>query len=277
MRKFLLLVAFALLTVPVCAQRITEKDFKPYFDVQGIEGSFLLYDLKQNRYTAYDLARCRRGFLPASTFKIPNSIIGLETGVVTDTSQVFKWDGQTRDIAAWNRDLTLAEAIRVSCVPCYQQIARQVGAQRYRQYLTKLKFGKMDVHPENVDQFWLRGSSRITQFEQLDFLKRLQQNQLPVSRRNTDLTKAILVLAKGPGWVLCGKTGWATPDVRPDGTWNPGARDIGWFVGWLEQGGNAYFFATSVEAPRPVPGTWAAARRGITEQILRNEFGLMQP
>lgn len=277
MRKLLLLVALATLAIPSRAQRITQKEFKAYFDAQGLEGSFLLYDLKRNWYTAYDLARCRRGFLPASTFKIPNTIIALETGVVTDTSQVFKWNGQPREFPTWRRDLTLAQAMAVSCLPCYQEVARQVGADRYRQYLGKLRFGAMDVRPGNVDQFWIDGASRITSFEQIDFLKRLYLNQLPVPKRSTDLTKAILVLAKGSGWVLRGKTGWAAPKVLPDGSREAGVRDIGWFVGWLEQDGNAYFFALNVEAPRPLPEAWVPARRAITEQVLKKEFGLMQP
>lgn len=176
--------------------------------------------------------------------------------MVTDTNQVFKWNGEKRAVAAWERGLTLAQAIQVSCVPCYQEIARKVGADRYRQYLGKLRFGAMDVHPGNVDQFWIDGVSRITSFEQIDFLKRLYLNQLSVSKRSTDLTKAILVLAKGSGWVLRGKTGWATPDVRPDGTWKVGARDTGWFVGWLEQGGKAYFSPLPSKPPGryPTPG-----------------------
>jgi beta-lactamase class D len=272
--KILLLSA---LSVPALAQHIVEKNYAAYFRAQRVSGSFLLYDLARDQYTVYDLRRSRQGVLPASTFKIPNTLLALETGVVRDTSHLFRWDGTRREVEAWNRDLTLAQALRVSCVPCYQEIARQIGAERYRRYLSALNFGRMDVRPDNVDQFWLRGTSRVTPFEQIDFLKRLYLNQLNIAERNMELTKALLLVAEGPGWVLRGKTGWGTPDVRPDGSWPPGARDIGWFVGWLEQNGNAYFFATTLEALRPVPDTWIGARRGITEQLLRQEFGLMRP
>src|ERR687898_3554298 len=57
-------------------------------------GAFVLYDLKNNRYIRHNESRCRRRFTPASTFKIPNSLIGLETGVVRDADFVIRWDRQ---------------------------------------------------------------------------------------------------------------------------------------------------------------------------------------
>ncbi|WP_426059468.1 class D beta-lactamase [Hymenobacter sp. B1770] len=247
---------------------VVERDFSAYFRARQLHGSFLLFDPRASRYTAFDAARCRQGFLPASTFKIPNTIIGLETGVIRDTSQVFKWDGVQRTFGAWNRDMTQAEALRVSCVPCYQQVARAVGARRYQQILPKLKFGKMVATATTVDSFWLVGKSRITQFEQIAFLRRLHANKLPVSARSQTLTKQLLLLQQTPQYRLYGKTGWT----------NPAGHDNGWFVGWLEQANGAvYFFALNVEpnAGVPVDQRFIAGRRLITEQIL-TELGYLK-
>lgn len=257
-----------LLSCPAAfAQRIAERNYQPYFTEHGLRGSFLLLEAGTGQYTAYDLARCRQGFLPASTFKIANTLLGLETGAVTDTTEIFRWDGVTRGFPQWNEDMPFARALRVSCVPCYQQVARRIGAVRYQQWLPRLRFGQMRVTPATVDSFWLVGPSRITQFEQIDFLRRLQRGQLPVSKRNQEITKALLVLGRGPGWVLRGKTGWAMRQQY----------DNGWFVGWVEQAGKTYFFALNAEPADGQPATarFVQGRRALTEQILRQEFGLL--
>lgn len=247
---------------------VVERDFGAYFRARQLRGSFLLFDPQANRYTAYDAARCRQGFLPASTFKIPNTIIGFETGVIRDTSQVFTWDGVTRPFAQWNRDMTQAEALRVSCVPCYQQVARAVGVARYRQWLPRLGFGRMVVTAASVDSFWLVGPSRITQFEEIDFLRRLHANRLPATARSQDLTKHLLLLRATPHYRLYGKTGWTSAGRL---------HNNGWLVGWLEQAGGAvYFFALNLEPDPGLPADerFTAGRRRITEQIL-TELGLL--
>ncbi|WP_375434495.1 class D beta-lactamase [uncultured Hymenobacter sp.] len=259
----LLLVRLGTAPAPI----IVERNFQQYFSRYGVQGSFLLYDEQAGRFTAYDLKRCRQGFLPASTFKIPNTLIGLETGIIKDTSQVMKWDGQKRSFPQWNEDMTLARALRVSCVPCYQQIARRVGAKRYNQKLPKLQFGQMRVTEATVDSFWLTGSSRITQFEQIDFLRRLHANRLPATRAHQQITKALLQLSRTPSYRLYGKTGWTG---RAVGIATP--VDNGWFVGWLERtDGRTFYFALNAE---PQPGRtvadtkFVAGRRAITEEIL---------
>ena len=101
---------------------------KRFFDL-GTTGTFVAYKVDDYLIIASDKVRSGEGRLPASTFKIQNSIIALETGVVGDPDKdVFKWDGVTRSIEAWNKDHTLRSAIAVSAVPVYQEIARRIGA-----------------------------------------------------------------------------------------------------------------------------------------------------
>jgi len=265
--RLLLPIFLSLAFLPTTAQKITERDFKKYFDAQGISGSFLLYDLKADRYVGYNAARSREGFIPASTFKIPNTIIGLETGVLPDTNYVFQWDGKPKWIKAWEADLTLSQAMRVSCVWCYQEVARQVGAKRYQQWLAKLKYGAMDVGVANVDSFWLVGHSRISPLQEVDFLKRLYLDQLPVSQRSMSLTKNLILLHQTPEYTLRGKTGLSNSDAI-------NRRYNGWFVGWLERGGNAYIFALNADYEGEGSSRFIPVRRAITEAILR-EMGLM--
>jgi beta-lactamase class D len=263
MIKKLFLPAIIFTALSACSQSKTEQNFRHHFEKYGVEGSFVLYDLHKKKCTVYNRLQSSSAFIPASTFKIPNSLIALELGIVKDENTIMKWDGRERSISAWNRDMTFGDAIKVSCVPCYQEIALKVGVKRYHQLLKSLDFGRMEVNSETLDSFWLRGDSNITPMEQIDFLKRLYSNELEVSQRSMDIVKSMLVLEDREGYILRGKTGWAT-----DGDYN-----VGWFVGWIEREGKPYFFATNVEATKPDEAKFIQSRTEITKAILK-EMGL---
>src|SRR5215510_9346372 len=100
------------------------------FTDAGTSGTFVGYKVADYMVVASDQKRSGEPMLPASTFKVPNSLIALETGVVQDPDKdVFPWDGTTRSIEAWNKDHTLRSAIVASVVPVYQEIARRIGAE----------------------------------------------------------------------------------------------------------------------------------------------------
>ncbi|OWP63206.1 class D beta-lactamase [Hymenobacter amundsenii] len=252
------------------APTMTQRDFEPYFLRQGVEGSFLLYDAPARQFVAYRPDRCREGFLPASTFKIPNTLIGLATGALRDTSEICRWDGVTRDFPQWNQDMPFARALRVSAVPCYQQLARRIGVPAYRTWLRKLGYPGMVVTESTLDTFWLDGKSRITQFQQIDFLSRLQAEVLPVAKQHQRAVKQLLILKKTPQYTLYGKTGWRFRSAR-----NP---DNAWLVGWIERAdGRKAFFALNVKPAggQPADARFAASRRIITDAILQ-ELGWMK-
>ena len=168
---------------------------KRFFDL-GTVGTFVGYKVDDYLIIASDKVRSGEAKLPASTFKIPNSIIALETGVVADPDKdVFKWDGVTRSIEAWNKDHTLRSAIAVSAVPVYQEIARRIGAERMQKYVDLLDYGNRDIGG-GIDQFWLTGNMRIDPIQQVDFVDRLRRGVLPVSKRSQDLVRDILPVTK---------------------------------------------------------------------------------
>ncbi|MCL4151410.1 UNVERIFIED_CONTAM: hypothetical protein GTU68_003816 [Idotea baltica] len=166
-------------------------------------------------------------------------MIALETGVVENDSTLFKWNGEQRRLKNWEQDLIFTDAFHFSCVPCYQEVARKIGTQRMTEYLEKLDYGNMKVDSTNIDLFWLEGASRIDQFQQIDFLKRFYQSNLPISERTQQIMKRILVIEEGDAYKLSGKTGWSISN----------GNNNGWFVGYMEYKNNTYFFATNV-APK---------------------------
>jgi len=210
------------------------------------KGAFVLYDLKNDRSIRHNESRCRRRFTPASTFKIPNSLIGLETGVVRDADFVIAWDRQRypnegRPAIApfihWWQDHTLRSAMKYSALWYYIEIATQVGAQRMEKYVTQFRYGNADTSGE-IDQFWRNSTLKISADEQVDFLKRFYTGQLNVSSRSTAIVKDIILLEQTATYTFRGKTGAAPLDKG--GT-------LAWFVGYLEREGNVYFFALNMD------------------------------
>ncbi|MDW7690402.1 class D beta-lactamase [Flammeovirgaceae bacterium SG7u.111] len=218
-------------------KKVTSVELQNVIDDEGVQGAVLVFDPQLNQYYSNDFDWTEKGQLPASTFKITNSIIALETGVVEDDSAFFEWDGEERYLAIWEKDMYLRDAFQLSCVPCYQEVARKIGAERMNQYLDKLNYGHMVVDSSNIDQFWLRGESKITPWEQIDFLSRLYFSKLPIEPRTEQIMKSMMLMRDKDKYQLSGKTGWSTQnDV-----------DNGWFVGFLEKGRNVYFVATNIE------------------------------
>jgi len=229
---------------------------KRFFDLQT-EGTFVGYKVDEYLIIASDKDRSGQDMLPASTFKIPNSIIALETGVVVDPDKdVFKWDGVTRSIEAWNKDHTLRSAIAASAVPVYQEIARRIGVERMQKYLDLFDYGNRDIGG-GIDQFWLTGNLRIDPMQQVDFIDRLRRGVLPVSKRSQDLVRDILPVTKVGDAVIRAKTGLLGAEV--------GKPSLGWVVGWAEKGSMQTVFALNVDCKEP---RHIAARMTLAQQCL---------
>ena len=158
------------------------------FSSESVHGVFVLCKNSSNSCTTNNAARASTAYIPASTFKIPNALIGLETGVIKDERQVFKWDGKPRAMKQWERDLTLRGAIQVSAVPVFQQIAREVGEMRMQKYLNSFSYGNANIGG-GIDKFWLEGQLRISAVNQVIFLESLYLNKLTVSKVNQLIVK----------------------------------------------------------------------------------------
>jgi len=227
-----------------------------FFDL-GTEGTFVGYKVDDYLLIASDKIRSGAAQLPASTFKIPNSLIALETGVVADPDKdVFKWDGVTRSIEPWNRDHTLRSAIAASVVPVYQEIARRIGAERMQKYVDLFDYGNRDIGG-GIDQFWLTGNLRIDPIQQIDFVDRLRRGVLPVSKRSQELVRDILPVTKVGNAVIRAKSGLLGAEI--------GKPSLGWLVGWAEKGSDQTVFAMNMDCKNP---GHIAARMTVTQQCL---------
>lgn len=252
----LLILALGLVSFIYKSNPEVRDDLKPLYDKYEVEGSFVLYDQKKQKYIVYNESQLNTPFTPASTFKIFNSLVALETKVVDNENVVFKWDGQKRQIPAWNADTDMRNAFKNSTVWYYQEIARRVGQDRMNLWLNRLKYGNADTSG-GIDAFWLTGGLRITPMEQIDLIRRLHDDKLPFSRRNMNIVKDIMVGKDTLGYVVRAKTGLGKQNNQY----------IGWYVGYVTTKDNTYYFSNCIQTT--IRNTdFANARLNIVYDVL---------
>jgi beta-lactamase class D len=184
---------------------------------------------------------------PCSSFKIWNTLIGVKCGIIAGPDKLFyKWDGETRSRAAWNRDQTLKEAFQGSCVPAFQQLARKIGDERMVKWIETIGYGDKDIS-SGIDDFWLpregKKSIIISPAEQAQLVKRLVLGELPFSEKAQKVLREIMLVKKTPRGSLYGKTGTGTISVDPESC-------IGWYVGYVKSKDITWSFACLIKGEK---------------------------
>lgn len=240
MRYFFVFLLLLVTSTPTLATEWRDSAaIKALFSSAGLTGTFVLYDVAGDTFTGHNRARAETRFIPASTFKIPNSLISLSVGVVKNVDEVLPYGGKPQPMKAWEKDMGLRDAIKVSNVPVYQELARRIGLGRMNAALAKLDYGNGDIG-KTVDIFWLRGPLKISAIEQARFLKRLASGELPLPKATQAEVREILRIDQGEDWTLFAKTGLAANKQK-----------VGWWVGWVEKSGRLYAFAINIDVRKP--------------------------
>jgi beta-lactamase class D len=254
----------AIIFLASCSQNNVETDntLKKYFDENKVEGCFALMNNGTGKFTVYNLARYRdSSYLPASTFKIVNSLIGLQTGKITNDSMVIKWDSVKRRVDDWNQDLTMYKAFRVSAVNYYQEVARRIGKDTMQLWLDSLKYGTRKIKT-TIDSFWLDNSLKITADEQLGLVKKLYFDDLkPFFKSYQEMVKRAMLFENDANYRLGYKTGWGFKE---------NGNAIGWVVGWIEENNHPYFFVLNIESTDHNFDMWTVRMKmlkGILKQL----------
>ncbi len=206
--------------------------------------------------------QCAERFSPCSTFKIPNALIGLQTGVLTDENTTYKWDGHDYGREAANRNQTLTSAIQNSIVWYFRRVAEEIGPRRMQNWLDRIEYGNRDISG-GQKKFWLMSSLLISADEQVAFMAKLYRNELTFRPEVAATVKKILVNSDEKGVVLSGKTG--------SGEWSD-RRKLGWFVGHLEGPKGEYVFAVNLVGEQD--GIDGRRARDVAKEMLR-ERGLL--
>ncbi|WP_428267999.1 penicillin-binding transpeptidase domain-containing protein [Haliangium sp.] len=235
----------------------------------GRAGCFAVHHPASGRTWRSDDVACGERRPPFSTFKIPHSLLALDSGTLASADVVIPWDRKRYPAQrwwpkAWRGRHDLRSAFRHSVVPYYRTLAGRVGVATMQRYLDAFDYGNRALGPA-LDSFWLGGELAISADEQLAFLTKLQAGTLPVKAAAAETVRDIMVIERASDYVLRGKTG--TGDVGE-------GRYLGWLVGWVERGGEVFVFALALEGK-----SFAEVRdprRGLVDAMLA-ELGVEAP
>lgn len=224
------------------------------FHDEGVTATLVVASAVKKGRFVYNEERAGQRFSPASTFKIFNTLIALKAELVTSKEAPFRWDGKVRGVEAWNQDQTLASAFKVSCVWCYQKLARRIGLSEYRAELSRLGYGNAQVG-EQVDRFWLNGDLLISAQEQIDLLSKIQDYSIAFRREHVDVLRDIMVDERTESHVVYAKSGMTGPQLH-----------VGWYVGFVEKADQTFIFAMNMKIDDVAQ---APLRKDLTMRSLR--------
>lgn len=223
----------------------------------GYDACFVLLDPQKGEIVRYNATRCAERFGPCSTFKVPNTLIGLETGVLSGPDHLLKWDGTNRNRPELNHDHNLRSAIKDSVLWYFQIVAERIGPARMQAWLDRIDYGNRDISSGQTT-FWLGESLKISALEQAEFMCKLQRGDLPFAPRTLDLTRELIVYSTENGATLRGKTG----------TYGKQENTFGWFVGYVTHGEQVFPFAMNISADKNASGP---RTRELCIEILKSQ------
>jgi len=241
-----------------------DDSLKKYFDAKKVDGCFTMLNNADGSIVVYNMGLDTMRVLPASTFKIVNSLIALQTGIAPDENMVIPWDGVRRWNKDWNKNLSMKEAFRVSSVPYYQEIARRIGRDTMQRWIDSLSYGNKNISGP-IDSFWLNNTLKISPDEQLGLMKKLYFDQLPFRKSVMETVRGMMLQEDNTNYKLSYKTGWGFDEK---------GHSVGWVTGWIEENRHVYFFITLVRSESK-DIDMARVRLDITRDILK-EYGFFE-
>ena len=262
-----LIVLFSLLSV---FNLYGQEDLsKPFHDC-NIDGSITIYDYRAKKWISSDINDSHFATLPASTFKIINTLIVLEAGAIANENVIIKWPGGTDTVKYGYRpdiyhDMSLKDAFRLSAGWAYVELAKGIGKDEYRRFLSNAQYGNADVSIDDPD-FWNFGKLAISPANQIQILIGVYEETLPFSKRSFAVLKDLMKEEETDNYTLRAKTGW----TRYNG------KDIGWWIGYIEKKDEVYFFATRLIKERITENPdFGKCRKQITKIILK-QMGVLK-
>lgn len=217
---------------------------------------------------------CTTRLPPASTYKIPHALIGLETGVITTTT-VEKWDGVKHpEQPKWNLDHTVLSAMKPSVLWFFQRMAPKIGAARAHEWLQRFNYGNTDTSGE-ITQYWVNGTLRISADEQLAFLRKFYDGSLPVKPAYVDALKG--AMEQTPGTVENARgitklaSSWpsgASLNSKTGATTIASGLSVSWLVGRLTVDQRQIVFASAAWREKGGVDTLEGARLAIKTFIV---------
>jgi len=208
-------------------------DLKKYFDSAKVDGSFSFLNNQIGNITVYNMKLDTQSISPGTSFKILNTLIGVQTGKITNENTVLKTNsGDTAKI-------TLKEAFDNSSVGYFQQLAQQIGKDTMKHWIDTISYGNKKINGP-VDSFWLNNELKISPDEQLGLMSKIYFEQLPFQKYAQQMMESLMLKEDNTLYKLSYATGTGIDEKN---------NSFGWVLGWIEENRHVYFFVTLIKAP----------------------------
>lgn len=240
-------------------------DFIKYFDSCSVNGSIVIFDINNNKWILSDTIAIKKETLPASTFKIINLLIALETNSIVDENEIMPWVGKTDTVKYGYRpeiyhDMTVKEAFQKSAGWVFNELAKKIGKENYKKYLTDCCYGNLNLSLSD-DDFWNFGEFAISPVNQIEFIKKLYDGNLPFSNKNMEIVKQVMVTEQNENFTIRSKTGWTRENNI----------NTGWWIGYIETRSGTYLFTTRLLQDRNYKRTdFGRCRIEITKMVFKD-------
>jgi beta-lactamase class D len=254
MRPRVILTAICIVLGLARVAACDDSELLKLFADRNVDGTIVISSLSGSEAYIHNERRANTPFVPASTFKILNTLIALDEGAVAE-HETMKWDGKDKGLKAWNCDQTLETAFKTSCVWFFQDLALRIGTAKYEAHLAKAAYGNAKPGPQ-LTTFWLVGDLKTSAMDQIDFIKKVYREELPFRRSSYEMLKETMIVDQKPTYTIRAKTGWAQ-QISPQ---------VGWFVGYVEAKDRVWFFATNLDIAKPEDARY---RQEITLEALK--------
>jgi beta-lactamase class D len=228
-------LSFFLFTLGSCTVNNTKIDnsLKKYFDSSRVAGCFSFFDNQKGNVTVYNM-KLDTERLPAGTsFKILNSLIGIQTGKISNENTVLNSD------SSQNKKLTFKEAFHDSSPQFFQALAREIGKNTMKYWIDSLHYGNQDISGP-VDSLGLNPYLKISPDEQLGLVSKIYFEQLPLQKYAQQMVQDQMLQEDNTLYELSYATGTGTDEK---------GNSFGWISGWIVENRHVYFFVTYITSP----------------------------
>ena len=231
MKKFRLLIVFIfLIALGSCRSNNSKinNDLKKYFDSSNVEGSFSFLNNQLGNITIYNMKLDTTRLSTGTSFKIPEVLIGLQTGKITNENSEVD-----------TSKITLKEAFNKSSVPYFQSLANVIGRDTMKFWLDSIGYGNKNMS-SSLDSFWLNNDLKVSPDEQLGLMSKLYFEQLPFQKYAQQTVENMMLQEDDSLYKLSYATGSGIDEKN---------NSFGWVTGWIEENRHIYFFVTFVKTP----------------------------
>lgn len=231
---FFLFFAFFLLIISSCTLNNTKVNngLKKYFDSAHVDGSFSFLNNQIGDIVVYNMKLDTERLSAGTSFKILNTLIGVQTGKIVNENTVMK-------DSSVDTSVTLKEAFNNSNTAFFQSLARKIGADTMKSWIDKISYGNKNITGP-VDSFWMNNHLKISPDEQLGLMSRIYFEQLPFQKYAQQMVESLMLQEDNTLYKLSYTTGTGIDEKN---------NFFAWTLGWVEENRHIYFFVTYIKSP----------------------------